>query len=56
MKMLLLNGSPRANGNTAMALEEMKRTFEQEGVEAEIIHVGHLPVRSCIACGKSDGY
>ena len=52
MKVLMLNGSPRANGNTALALEEMKKTFAQEGVEAEIMHVGHLPVRSCIACGK----
>ena len=52
MKVLLLNGSPKANGNTALALNEMKTIFDQEGVEAEIIHVGHLPIRSCIACGK----
>ena len=52
MKVLLLNGSPKANGNTALALNEMKTIFDQEGVEAEIIHIGHLPIRSCIACGK----
>ena len=52
MKVILLNGSPKANGNTALALNEMKTIFAEEGVEAEIIHVGHLPVRSCIACGK----
>jgi len=52
MKVLLLNGSPKAHGNTALALNEMKTIFDQEGVEAEIIHVGHLPIRSCIACGK----
>ena len=52
MKVLLLNGSPKAHGNTALALNEMKTVFDQEGVEAEIIHVGHLPIRSCIACGK----
>ena len=52
MKVLMLNGSPRANGNTAIALEEMAKTFRQEGVEAEILHVGHLPIRGCVACGQ----
>ena len=51
MKVLMINGSPRANGNTALALEEMAKTFRQEGVEAEILHVGHLPIRGCTACG-----
>ena len=50
MKVLMLNGSPKANGNTARALEEMKKTFLEEGVEVETIHVGHLPIRSCVAC------
>ena len=52
MKVLLLNGSPKANGNTALALAEMQKIFAEENIEAEIIHVGHLPIRSCIACGK----
>ena len=52
MKVLMINGSPKANGNTATALEEMAKTFREEGVEAEILHVGHLPVRGCIACGQ----
>ena len=52
MKVLMLNGSPKANGNTALALAEMEKTFAREGIETEIIHVGHLPIRSCIACGK----
>ena len=52
MKVLLINGSPRANGNTAAALEEMEKIFLEEGVEVEIIHVGHLPIRGCIACGQ----
>ena len=52
MKVLMLNGSPRANGNTAIALEEMAKTFRQEGVEAEILHVGHLSIRGCVACGQ----
>ncbi len=52
MKVLILNGSPRAEGNTALAVAEMVRVFEQEGVETEVVRVGHLPIRSCIACLK----
>jgi len=52
MKVLMLNGSPRANGNTAAALKEMEKTFLEEGVEVEIVHVGHLPIRGCVACGQ----
>lgn len=52
MKVLLLNGSPKANGNTAMALGEMEKIFAQEGIEAEIIQVGNKNIRGCIACGK----
>lgn len=52
MKVLMLNGSPRANGNTAEALKEMEKVFEREGIAAEIIHVGHLPVRGCVACNR----
>lgn len=51
MKVLLLNGSPKAKGNTAAALAEMVAVFEQEGIEAELIQVGHKDVRGCIACG-----
>lgn len=50
MKVLLVNGSPHANGNTYTALHEMEKTFIQEGIEAEIIHVGNKAVRGCIAC------
>ena len=42
MKVLLLNGSPRANGNTAAALVEMVKIFGEEGIEAEVVQVGHL--------------
>lgn len=52
MKVLLINGSPRANGNTALALREMAEIFAAEGVEAEIIHIGNKAVRGCIACGS----
>ena len=52
MKVLLINGSPRANGNTALALKEMADVFAQEGIEAEIIHLGNKDIRGCIACGS----
>ena len=51
MKVLMLNGSPRKNGNTSIALKEMEKIFNQEGIETEIIHVGNKGIRSCIACG-----
>lgn len=52
MKILMLNGSPRINGNTSIALDEMKRVFEAEGAEVEIVQIGNQAVRGCIACGK----
>ena len=52
MKVLLINGSPKANGNTALALSEMEKVFEVEGVDAEMIHVGNKPIRGCIACNS----
>ncbi len=51
MKVLLLNGSPRANGNTALSLEEMVKVFTEEGIEAEVIQVGNKDIRGCLACG-----
>ena len=51
MKVLMLNGSPHANGSTYTALDEMRRVFEKEGIEAEIVHIGNKPVRGCVACG-----
>ena len=52
MKVLLINGSPHANGCTATALKEMISVFEAEGVETELIHVGNKDIRGCIACGS----
>ena len=51
MKVLMINGSPKANGNTAIALAEMKTIFDQEGIETEIVHLGHMDIRGCIGCG-----
>ena len=52
MKVLMLNGSPKAKGNTAFALEQMAEVFADQGIETEIIHVGNQAIRGCIACGS----
>ncbi|MBO4633389.1 MAG: flavodoxin family protein [Lentisphaeria bacterium] len=52
MKGLLINGSPRENGNTARALKEVADTLRQEGLETETVWIGRKPVRGCIACGS----
>ena len=52
MNILLLNGSPRANGNTALALREMETVFAQQGIETELLHIGSRDIRSCVACGR----
>lgn len=50
MKVLLINGSPRPQGNTYLALHEMERIFAEEGIETELIHIGHQAIRGCIDC------
>lgn len=57
MKVLLINGSPHANGNTALALREMEQVFADEGIETRTIQVGNRAIRGCIACNacKSSG-
>ena len=52
MKVLMINGSPRANGNTYIALHEMEKVFAKENIETEILHIGNKDIRSCIACGS----
>ncbi len=52
MKVIILNGSPKARGNTATALHEVEQTLQQQGIETEWIHVGHLNIHGCIACNK----
>ena len=50
MKVLMINGSPHAQGNTFMALQEMEKVFAQEEIDTEIVQVGNKDVRGCIAC------
>ncbi len=52
MKILMINGSPHAAGSTFTALDEMRKVFEAEGIESEIVHVGNKAIRGCVACGS----
>ena len=52
MKVLLINGSPKREGNTFIALREVQQMLEAEGIETELIHVGHKPIHGCIACNR----
>ena len=52
MRVLLLNGSPKENGNTATALNEMCKVFAEEGIETQIVQVGNKAIRGCVACGS----
>ena len=51
MKVLLINGSPKANGCTYTALSEIANELEKENIETEIFHIGNKPIRGCIGCG-----
>ncbi|MBQ9057864.1 MAG: flavodoxin family protein [Atopobiaceae bacterium] len=51
MKVLIINGSPRKDGNTTLALAEMEKIFAEEGIECEQVRVGNQAIRGCIACG-----
>jgi len=50
LSVLMLNGSPRPNGNTSLALKEMEQIFLQNGVEVETLQIGNKDIRGCIAC------
>ena len=51
-KVLIINGSPRVGGNTSIALNEMVKVFEADGVEAEVVQIGNKDIRGCIACAS----
>ncbi len=51
MKVLLINGSPRKNGNTFIALSEISKTLQAENIDSEIVWIGNKPIRGCVACG-----
>ncbi len=52
MKVIILNGSPRKGGNTSIAIDEMVKIFDAEGVETELFQIGNMDIRGCMACGS----
>lgn len=52
MKVLLINGSPKKEGNTFLALSEIASTLNKSGVNTKIVHIGNKPVHGCIGCNK----
>jgi multimeric flavodoxin WrbA len=52
MKVLMINGSPRAKGCTYTALVEAAGALREEGIDSEILHIGREPIRGCTACGR----
>jgi len=52
MKVLVINGSPRVNGNTAIALDEMAKVFAQQDIDVETVQLGGQDIRGCIACNS----
>lgn len=50
MKVLLINGSPRVKGCTFTALSEVEKMLKEQGIETEILHIGHLDIRGCNGC------
>jgi len=54
MKVTAFNGSPNGEGNTYHALRLVAAELEREGIETEIVQVGHASIRGCIACGMCE--
>lgn len=52
MKVLIINGSPRQGGNTSVAIDELVKVFDEEGVETEVTQIGNKVIRGCIACNS----
>lgn len=52
MKVIAINGSPRADGNTRFALDTVGEVLRGEGVDFEVVHIGHMAIHGCTACGR----
>lgn len=52
MKVLIINGSPRVNGNTSIAISELVKTLNENDIETEVITIGNQIIRGCIGCGS----
>lgn len=52
MKVVIINGSPRPDGNTSIAINEMIKVFEKNNVDYTVYHIGNKNIRGCVACGS----
>ena len=52
MNVLILNGSPKPDGNTAVAINEIVKVFDEEGIESKVIHIGNKAIRGCVSCNS----
>ncbi len=52
MNVLILNGSPKVNGNTAIAINEMVKVFDEQDITSKVVHVGNKDIRGCISCSS----
>lgn len=52
MKVLIINGSPKENGNTSVAIDEMVNVFTTQNIDTEVFHIGNKAIRGCVACGQ----
>lgn len=50
MKVLIINGSPRINGNTTIAINELEKVFKENNIECNTFQIGNKAIRGCIAC------
>lgn len=57
MKVIAINGSPKAKGNTYLSLKTVCDELEKQNIETEIIHIGHMELKGCVSCGRcKDGH
>lgn len=55
MNVLILNASPRPEGNTTIAVNEMVKIFVEEGIDVKVIRIGNKDIRGCVACNSCSG-
>lgn len=51
MKVLIINGSPRKDGNTCLAIAEAEKVLKENGIDTEVVQIGEKNIRGCVACG-----
>lgn len=51
MKVIAVNGSPHANGNTAASIKTVFAELEAAGIETEILNIGSSEIIGCRGCG-----